>query len=130
MKAKNFLASGVVGGLVYFVLGYLFYGLLLKDLFQSPDMDSEQLVMIFLGCMTYGLFISYVYNKWAQITTMMTGAKAGIIIGLFLALFFNFFNTAMNPEATLEMFAADTVVTMITTAITGGVIGMINGKMG
>jgi xanthine/uracil permease len=37
MKTKNFLVSGIVGGIVYFLLGWLFYGFLFKDFFPPQE---------------------------------------------------------------------------------------------
>ncbi|MEX0997713.1 MAG: hypothetical protein WDZ45_11745 [Flavobacteriaceae bacterium] len=130
MKTKNFLVSGIVGGIVYYLLGWLFYGILLKDFFPQPEMTSNTMIFILLGCLTYGLFIAYLYTKWAQISTAATGAGAGAVIGLFIGLFFNFFNMAMVPEATYEMAALDLVVTIVSTGIIGAIIGAINGKLG
>lgn len=130
MKTKNFLVSGIVGGIVYYLLGWLFYGILLKDFFPQPEMTSNTMIFILLGCLTYGLFIAYLFTKWAQISTAASGASAGAVIGLFIGLFFNFFNIAMMPEATYEMAALDLLVTIVSTAIIGAIIGSINGKLG
>ena len=64
MKTKNFLASGLAGGIVYFLLGWLFFGILFVDLFPSqPEEDTQTMLMILLGCITYGLFIAYIFGK-------------------------------------------------------------------
>ncbi len=42
MNVKNFIVGGIVGGIVDFLLGWLFYGMLFKDIFpESPDMKIE-----------------------------------------------------------------------------------------
>ena len=130
MKTKNFLVAGVVGGIVDFLLGWLFYGIVFKDTFPQPEESSETMLFIFLGCITFGLFVAYIYTQWAQISTVATGAKAGAIIGLFVGLFFNFFNMAMSSEDTLNLAALDVLISVVMTAIIGAVIGMVNGKMG
>ena len=129
MKTKSFLVAGIVGGIINWLLGWLFYGILFADFFPQPEESTEMIVYILLGCLTFGLFLSYIYNRWAQISTAATGAKAGAVIGLFMSLFYNFFNMAMLPEATFEMFAVDLGISVVMTAITGAVIGAINGKM-
>ena len=58
MKTKNFLISGIAGGIVDFFLGWIFYGMLFKDSFPQPEESSNAMVMIFLGCITFGLFIA------------------------------------------------------------------------
>jgi len=130
MKTKNFLIAGIVGGIVDFLLGWLFYGIIFKDSFPQPEENNLTMLMIFLGCITFGLFVAYIYTQWAQISTAATGAKAGAIIGLFVGLFLNFFNMAMNSEATFQMFALDVVIGVVMTTIIGAVIGMVNGKVG
>lgn len=130
MKTKNFLVAGIVGGIVDFLLGWLFYGIIFVNTFPQPEESSETMLFIFLGCITFGLFVSYIYTQWAQISTAATGAKAGAIIGLFIGLFYNFFNLAMGPETTLELAALDVGISVVMTAIIGAVIGLVNGKMG
>ena len=131
MKTKNFLGAGIVGGIVDFLLGWLFYGMLFKDYFPQPgDDNANAMVMIFLGCLTFGLFIAYIYTKWAQITTAGTGAKAGAVIGLFVGLFYNFFNMAMMADASMQMAALDVGIGIVMTAIVGAVVGVVNGKLG
>lgn len=130
MKTKNFLVSGLAGGIADFLLGWLFYGILFKDSFPQPDESSNAMVMIFLGCMTFGLFIAYIFTKWANISTAATGAKAGAIIGLFMALFNNFFKMAMDSSSTMQMFAMDVAISIVMVAIVGAVIAVVNGKLG
>ncbi|HMC00146.1 MAG TPA: hypothetical protein VKN14_03815 [Flavobacteriaceae bacterium] len=130
MKTKNFVVSGVVGGIVDFLLGWLFYGMIFKDTFPQPEEHSNTMIMIFLGCLTFGLFVAYIFTKWAQITTLATGAKAGAVIGLFIGLFYNFFNMAMDSSATFELMALDVVIGIVMSAIVGAAIGLVNGKLG
>lgn len=130
MKTKNFLAAGVVGGIVDFLLGWLFYGILFKDTFPQPEENSSTMIYIFLGCITFGLFVSYIYTHWAQISTFVTGAKGGAVIGVFIGLFMNFFNLAMTADAAIELAALDVGISIVMGAIIGGVVGLVNGKMG
>lgn len=130
MKTKNFLVSGLSGGVADFLLGWLFYGMIFKDSFPQPDESSNSMVMIFLGCITFGLFMAYIFTKWANISTAATGAKAGAIIGLFISLAMNFFNMAMDSSATMQMFALDVAIATVMGAIIGAIIGVVNGKLG
>ncbi len=130
MKTKNFLIAGIIGGIVDFLLGWLFYGIIFADTFPQPEESSTTMLFIFLGCLTFGLFVAYIYTRWAQISTLATGAKAGAIIGVFIGLFYNFFNLAMQPGATMELAALDVGISVVMTAIIGAVIGAVNGKLG
>lgn len=130
MKTKNFIISGIAGGIADFLLGWLFYGILFKDSFPQPEESGNTMLLIFLGCLTLGLLLAYIFTKWAQITTAATGAKAGLVLGLFLGLYFDFFNMAMSSQATIQMFALDVAITAVMTAIVGAIVGAINGKLG
>ena len=83
MKTKNFIGSGIAGGIANFFLGWLFYGIIFKDSFPQPDESSNAMILIALGSITFGLFIAYIFTKWAQISTVSSGAKAGAVIGFF-----------------------------------------------
>jgi hypothetical protein len=130
MKTKNFLAAGIVGGIVNFLLGWLFYGIIFVNTFPQPEQSSQTMLYIFLGCISMGLFISYIFAQWAQISAAATGAKAGAIIGLFVGLFYNFFNLAMAPEITVQLAALDVAISVVMSGIIGAVIATVLGKMG
>lgn len=127
MKIKNFVIAGIVGGIVNFLLGWLFYGELFKDFFPQ-DEATMRLEFIFLGCLVYGLFIAYIFTKWAGITHASTGAKAGAVIGFFFALSVNLFMmSAKEPD--FHMLVMDTAITIVMSAIVGAVIALVNGKL-
>lgn len=130
MKTKNFLVSGLVGGIADFLLGWLLYGIIFKDTFPPMEEHSTTMIMIFLGCITFGLFIAYIFTKWAQISTAATGAKAGAVIGLFVGLFYHFFDMAGDANASMQLAALDVVIGIVMAAIVGAIIGAVNGKLG
>ena len=130
MKTKKFLAAGIAGAVVNFLLGWVFYGMLFQDSFPQPEENTTTMLMIFLGCLSLGLFMAYIFGQWAQISTGGTGAKAGAIISLFIALYFDFFQLAMNSDVTYQMVGLDIAIMVVMGAITGAVVGIVNGKMG
>lgn len=91
MNTKTFIVAGLIGGIVNWLLGWLSYGIILADYFPQPNASLRSLAYVFLGCLTLGFFLSYFYNRWAQIATISTGARAGAFFGLFLALAYGFF---------------------------------------
>jgi hypothetical protein len=127
MNAKIFLISGIVGGIVDFLLGWLFYGILFKDTF--PTEGKENMLFIFLGCMTFGLFVAYIFTKWAGITTITTGLQAGAIIGLFIGVYSNFFMNSMTETPNLQTMGIDIAITMVMSAIVGATVALVHGKM-
>jgi CDP-diglyceride synthetase len=106
-------------------LGWLFYGILFSDIY--PSNGEENLLFVFLGCLVYAVFLSFVFLKWANISTLISGAKAGAIIAFFTSISTNLFlmsNKVMAPEN----FMIDVAIMIVCGAIVGGIIAFIIGK--
>lgn len=131
MTAKKFLVSGVVGGIVNFLLGWLFYGILFESQFPVQEGQVMNLTMIALACLVGGLFIAYIFTKWAHISNWQTGLQAGAIIGLFLALYYDFYDNAKKTNADIDWqtMGLDVVLTVVMTALTAAVIAIIIDKI-
>lgn len=128
MNVKNFIVGGIVGGIVDYLLGWLLWGILFKDMFPG-DESQMNMLFIFLGCMSFGFFMSFVFTQWASISTAVGGAKGGAIFSLFLALFSNFFGHSMELNPDMKMILTDIALMIFSGAVVGAVIGFINGKM-
>ncbi len=131
MNAKKFLVSGIVGGLVNFLLGWLLYGIVFESQFPVKEGDVMNMSMIALGSLVSGLFVAYIFTKWAHINNWMTGIKSGAILGLFLALYWNFFINVKKSTDNIDwqIFGLDTVLTIVLTALTGAAIAIVCNKM-
>ena len=118
--------AGIAGGITDFLLGWLFYGILFYDYFgnQAPD-----ITYIALGCLTFGMLISYIFVRWANLVKFVSGLQAGAVIGLLISLMNNFFMTAMDAQANMERMAADVGICIVVGAIVGGVVAAVNGAM-
>lgn len=129
MNTKNFLVSGVVGGIVNFLLGWLLYGIIFES--QFPVTGEMNMTMIVLGSLVGGLFIAYIFAKWAQISNWKTGLQAGAVIGLFLGLYYDFYYNAMKANANIDWqnMGLDILITIVMTALTGAVIAFVVDKM-
>lgn len=128
MNLKTVSVSGIVGAIVNFLLGWLFYGMLFMDSFDQPEEGSNTMLLIFLACLVFSVFIAYIYDHWAQIKTAATGAKAGAIIGFFLGLNYNIWAMIMD-DRTMQTFILDVALSIVMTGITGAVIGLVIGKL-
>lgn len=129
MNAKKFLVSGVVGGIVNFLLGWLFYGILFAS--QFPVTGDMNMTMVSLGSLVWGLFVAYIFVKWASISTWLTGFKAGAVIGLFLGLYWNFFYNTMKATADInwQTVGLDILITIVITALCGVAIALVMEKI-
>lgn len=126
MNVKNFIVGGIVGGFANFLLGWLFYGILFKDIY--PESTTPNFLFIFLGCMTYGFFVSYIFNQWAAISNVMAGVKAGALIGFFTSLYMNFFMYS-NKEADYTNILLDVAISTVISAVIGAAVAALNGKI-
>ena len=129
MNTKSFLVAGLVGGIVDWLLGWLLYGIIFINMFPQPNEDSNAIIYITCGCIAFGFFISYIFNKWAQISTFTDGLNAGAIIGLFMGLITNFFRLSEQASVNYEMFFTDLGISIVLAAVVGAFVGLINGKI-
>lgn len=131
MNSNKFLVGGIVGGVVYFLLGYVFYGLLLKDFFASnggpaANMDNMIWWALIVGNLFYGLFLAYVLSK-GSVSSAGSGASTGFVLGLLIALAHDLIMYGVTQAPALKAIAADVAVSAVMSAIAGAVVGAILG---
>ncbi len=140
MNTKKFLIGGLVGGIIYFFLGYLFYGNLLSDFFQKNAgtatgvdraMDQFQWWALILGNIFSGCLLSYVFVK-SGVNTAGAGLASGAAIGLLSAAAHGFIMYGVSNLTTTTGVLGDigtfTVISGITGAVVGWVCGLIAKK--
>ena len=92
MNSQKFVAGGIVGAIVYFVLGYVFYGMLLKSFFDNNGMAVNMDAMVWwamiVSNLAAGFLFAYVLSK-ANVSTAGGGAAVGFIVGLLMSLSFD-----------------------------------------
>ena len=138
MNTKNFLVGGIVGGIVYFLLGWLFYGHLMTQYFHDHPgtatgvervMDNFEWWALILGNLFAGLLIAYVFTK-SGVSTLMSGLITGGILGFLISasIDFTMYGTTniMSKESLFADVAIFTVMSAIVGAVVGAVIGMMN----
>ena len=120
---KKILLSGIVGTIVYYLLGWLVYGLILPE----KSTGEESMLFIFLGCLFYAFLIAYVFCKLAQLSSFKTGFTAGLVMGILYAMVWYFFmNWEFKPMAIIE----EIIIGGLMTAVLGGAVAYVNGKVG
>lgn len=126
MSIKNFLLAGSVGGVVDFLLGWVFYGILFSDFFGAESKHPD-ITFIFLGCLFFSFALSYVIIIVANRKTAYLGAKIGAAIGFFYGMSANFFDGSMNSTAVdFKKFAADVIIVTVMGTIVGSAIALVN----
>lgn len=133
------LAATVAGGIAFFALGFLIYGMVLDPYFKAnmivyaglmkePMPDFVPLVAANLA---NAFLIAFIFDKWASIKTFVGGMKGGAIIMFLIAVtidlqflaFMNLWKGGFMP------IVVDMVAATVMGAIVGGVIGAVLGLM-
>ncbi len=136
MSSKKFLIGGLAGGVVFFLLGWLLYGMLLMDFMMEHSNSSSgafraETEMIWwamvVGNLALGFLLSYVLNK-ANVAGAMAGATTGAIVMLLMSTAIDCIMYAqLNLWDTTGM-VVDILVSTVMGAIVGAVIGWLNGR--
>lgn len=128
MNVKNVLVGGIAGGLTDFFLGWIIWKFILHDA-TSPNNGKENLMFIALGCLCFGLILSYVCNLGEGISNWMSGMKTGAVIALLMHLWYSFFESMYLDAIDYQMMGMGAVVSIISGGIVGGVVATVIGKM-
>ena len=131
------LALGtVVGGILYFFLGWLIWGILLKDAMTMPEGMRElieykpeemKMELMAASCLIWALFMTWILLKLGN-TTFQSGATNGAIIGLLLGLTYGLSFASMYKFGSLNNTLIDSVANLVANGIMGGIIAWILGR--
>jgi hypothetical protein len=129
------LRGTVFGGIFYFLLGWLVYGILLMDFFSAntnqciskPPADMVWWAIIASNLVT-ALFLT-LFLKWSGAKGVTDGLKTGALFGLLLALSFNLSSWSMTTlYKNFGSLIADVAVNTMVLAIEGMFIVLLWGK--
>lgn len=131
MKSSKFFAGGIIAAVVYFLLGYLFYGVLFKNFFDqngmATDMSKFTWWAMILSTIAIGFLIAYVLSI-AGVTSMGKGFAIGLIVGLLLELYIDLGMYAMGQSMMNSVaIAVDVVITAVISSLAGIAVGMVYG---
>lgn len=140
MDTKKLLMGTISGGIAYFFLGWIVYGMLLMDTmaaYSNPASMRAPADMVWwamiAGNLAYAAFFSYCFLRFGNVSTFGSGAMSGavlaLLIGLSVDLMMYSTSTMMNdPTGIVIDVAASTFMGAIVGGIIGAVLGM--GKSG
>lgn len=133
MNSQKFIVGGIVGGIAYLLLGWVTYGMLLKDFMSSnmaagtmrADADLIWWALI-VGNLALGFLLAYVIGKGN--VSAGSGAGVGFTLGLLVSLGYDLISYATSTSvSSLKVIAADVAVTVVMSAIVGGIVGWVMG---
>lgn len=133
MDIKKLLMGGITGGVLFFLLGWLIYGILLMDFMAShtgiagniarPQPDFLYLI---IGNLAMGFLMAYIFIK-ANVNSLTGGFITAAIIGLLMAVGYDCMAYATSTVLSKTGMAADVAASTVMSAITGAVVGAVLG---
>lgn len=135
MDIKKLLTGGIVGGILYFFLGWLIYGILLADFMQTHPgtvsgieraPDDMQYLYLAIGNLAMGFLLAYIFVK-GNVNSMGSGFITGGIVGALVSIGVDCVMYATTNIASKTAMAADVAAMTIMTAVVGGIVGMVMG---
>ncbi|MFN3840810.1 MAG: hypothetical protein ACK4RF_08885 [Cyclobacteriaceae bacterium] len=137
MDAKKRILATLAGFVVFFLLGWLLYGMLLMDFFNGNQgtatgvmrADTEMIWWaLAVGNLMQAYLLVYIFGNWANITTFGGGFKAGLIIGLIIGYGVDLTMYGTTNIMNLTGALVDPLVVGLMMGVSGGVIGVVLGK--
>ena len=134
MNTKKFLIGGIVGGVVYFLLGWLFYSNLLAQYFHDhpgtviADKPMDQFIWwaLILGNLLSGFLLAYVFSK-SGVSSLSSGLITGGILGFLMSSSYDLIMYATTNITSKHAMLADVATFTVISAITGAVVGAVMG---
>ena len=130
------LIGAVIGGVVFFLLGWLIFGMLLGPMMEGytnmtcmrPEAEFN-IPLVAVANLVSGLAYAYIFSKMPSVTGFSSGAVQGAIISVIIGLSFDLFFYAFTTMSTSLVTSVYNVVgNAILGAIGGGVIGWWLGR--
>jgi hypothetical protein len=137
MNTKKFFLGTLAGGIAFFFLGYLIYGVVLAGFFSrntiAPPGSMKQMSeliwwALILGNLASGALLSYIFLKLGNIGSFGSGAGTGAAIGFFVTLSMDLIRYATENSFGRKAMLVDVLAGIVMYAIAGGLIGVVIGK--
>ncbi|MXV16224.1 hypothetical protein [Hufsiella ginkgonis] len=136
MSLQKFLLSGTAGGVANFFMGFLIYGFLLSKYFMDTAgtatnvyrADNDMLFWaLILGSLFSGFLLAFIFGKYGSVRTFGAGALGGFVIYVLMAASHDFTMLGTTNISTLQGTLMDLPAAGVMGAVTGGVVGLVNG---
>ena len=136
MDTKKFLMGTLVGGISYFFLGWLIYGMLLMGMmaeYSNPACMRAETDMVWwamiAGNLFFGALLTYIFLRAGNVNSFGSGASGGAVVALLTAFAMDFMMFATTSMMTNPMgIVMDVIASTVIGAITGGLIGIVIGR--
>ena len=136
MDIKKIVVGTVIGGVVLYVMGFVFWEMLFADFFAANDgsatgVDREVPIMwaMILGTLIYAEAITFGVDS-RNATSLVEGAIIGAVIGVWIWGTADLIIYSLTHLNTLTGAIADIVLEGVRGGIAGAVVALVLGRMG
>lgn len=133
MDLKKLFMGGIVGGILFFLLGWLIYGMLLMDFMNNHtgaagnvSRTEPDFLYLAIGNLAMGFLLAYIFVK-SNVSSMAGGFITGAVIGLLIAVGYDCMIYATTTVISKTAMAADVAASTVMTAVVGAVVAMVMG---
>jgi hypothetical protein len=131
MDIKKLLIGGLVGGILYFLLGWLIYGMLLMDFMNSHAGSSGNVgraapdfLYLTIGNLAIGFLLAYVFVK-SNVNSWVGGFITGGVIAALLSVGFDCMIYATTTTLSKTAMAADVCAFTVMSAVVGALVALV-----
>lgn len=132
---NKLLVGGLIGGVLFFLLGYLIWGLALQSTMEgsmmagvNKPMEEFNWLFLVLGNLALGFLLAYVLTK-SNTSGFAGGATVGAVLGLLFAASFDFTMYGVsNIFTSMTVVFIDIVANVVAFAVAGGILGWWLGR--
>lgn len=129
---NKILIAGIAGGVIFFLLGWLVYGIILMDFMSAnsglpPALQKQMPDMLPLAFanLAWGFLYALVLGKWSGYLSIAQGATRGALLALLVALFLDLSMYATTTMFTTSSLLADIIAMTVIGAVGGAAITWI-----
>ncbi len=133
MDLKKLFMGGIVGGILFFLLGWLIYGMLLMDFMNNHtgaagnvSRTEPDFLYLAIGNLAMGFLLAYIFVK-SNVNSMAGGFITGAVLGLLMSVGYDCMIYGTTTVISKTAMAADVAVSTVMTAIAGAVVAMVMG---
>lgn len=133
MNTKTLLGA-LIAGIVSFLLGWLIFGILLMDYYNSNMVqyagltkNPPEIWVIAVANLVFGLLMAWIFTI-ANVNTVSKGFSTGLVLGLLMVLGFDLFLYAQMNLYSVKIVALDVVLNAVFAGIIGAVLGWWFGR--
>jgi hypothetical protein len=131
---KSLLMKGLLGGVSYFFLGWIVWGMLLAGFMETHTRDTVEAVAraedamvwwaMIAGCLAYGFLLAYVLLS-RRTMGFVPSAMVGATVGFLMSTTFDLMTHSMMDMSDIVGIAGDIVAMTVVSGVVAGIMSFV-----